>query len=641
MAQRRLAAIMFSDIVGYTTLMGSDEDKAFQVLRQNREIQQSSIKKHHGEWLKEMGDGILAQFSSATDSVQCAIEIQRQARKDLDAKIRIGIHLGDITFEKEDVFGDGVNIASRLQSIADPGGIYISESVHNAIRSQKDIDTQYLGEVKLKNVNYPFKIYYIKEKGLPVPSKNRIIELSGSGSDKSIVILPFDNYTGSDELEYFVAGMHSSMIGAIGMVSGMRVISKTTSNVYKNTEKSIPEIASELGVNSVIESSVLSLGEKVCLQVKLVDAYPEEKLLWMHDYYEDKSQILNLYNTVIKEITNEINVILTPEEKGMLAESRTVNNEAYDAYMRSYQYWDDLSEESLNKALEYLNLAIEKDPDFAPSYAGLATVWAGLAQLGFEAPEVAGPKIYENLNKAIELDQDFTDSHFINGIIAVWTEWDWEKGERELLKALELNPNHVMSRIYYSHLLWILKRYDEGYFHSQMAVELDPMNPLVLALSAMVDERDRTPQALKKCKKALEIDPDHHFALLAYAETTYFNGDYKSSIETELKTWQGLDDKAREAIWAVFQDKGYVEAIRKMLAYAEEYAKTNNISYFEMGEYYWKAGNLDKSIECYIKAYEMHDPMMPYIALSEIGFDDIKDDPRIISIVKKMNLPID
>jgi class 3 adenylate cyclase len=244
MQERRLAAIMFSDIVGYTTLMGSDEDKAFQVLRQNRDIQQSLINKYNGGWLKEMGDGILAQFSSATDSVLCAIEIQRQARKELGAQIRIGIHLGDVTFENKDVFGDGVNIASRLQSIADPGGIYISESVHNAIRSRNDIATQYLGEVKLKNVNYLFKTYYIKEKGLPVPSKNRINELIGTKKTESIVVLPFDNYTGSDELEYFVAGMHSSLIGAIGKISTLRVISKTTSNAYKDTEKSIPEIAS-------------------------------------------------------------------------------------------------------------------------------------------------------------------------------------------------------------------------------------------------------------------------------------------------------------------------------------------------------------------------------------------------------------
>ncbi|MGD9329497.1 MAG: adenylate/guanylate cyclase domain-containing protein, partial [Cyclobacteriaceae bacterium] len=304
MTQRRLAAIMFTDIVGYTTLMGSDEDKAFQLLRKNRQIQQSLIIKHNGEWLKEMGDGILAQFSSATDSIQCAIEIQRRAGKELGAQLRIGIHLGDVTFENNDVFGDGVNIASRLQSICDPGGIYISESVQNAIRGRKDIKSQYLGEVTLKNVNIPLKTYYVRERGFPIPSKNRINDLVGSEKTESIIVLPFDNYTGSNELDYFVAGMHASLIGAIGKISAMRVISKTTSNAYKDTEKSIPEIASELGVNTVIEASVLSLGEQICLQVKLVDTYPEEKQRWIQDYYEEKDQILNLYNTVTKEISD-------------------------------------------------------------------------------------------------------------------------------------------------------------------------------------------------------------------------------------------------------------------------------------------------------------------------------------------------
>jgi len=260
-----------------------------------------------------MGDGILAQFGSATDSVQCAIDIQRKARKELDAQIRIGMNLGDVTFENQDIFGDGVNIASRLQSIADPGGIYISESIHNAIRSQKNIVSQYLGEITLKNVNYPFKTYYIKEKGLPVPSKNRINELIGTKKTESVVVLPFDNYTGSNELEYFVAGMHSSLIGEIGKISSMRVISKTTSSAYKNSEKSIPEIASELGVNFVIEVSVLSLEEKISLQVKLIDTYPEEKQVWMQNYYEEKSIVLNLYNTVTKNIADRIDVVLTPE----------------------------------------------------------------------------------------------------------------------------------------------------------------------------------------------------------------------------------------------------------------------------------------------------------------------------------------
>jgi TolB-like protein len=386
---------MFTDIVGYTALMGSDEDKAFEVLRKNRQIHLTFIGQFKGNLIKEIGDGMLAQFNSAIEAVQCAMEIQQQARNDLDAQIRIGIHLGDITLENNDVFGDGVNIASRLQSIAEPGGIYISESVHNAIRNKKDIESQYLGEVKLKNVNYPFRTYYIKGKGLSFPSKKRIDELTGAKRIESILILPFDNYTGSEELNYFVAGMHDSLIGAIGRISTIRVISKTTSNVYRHTEKSIPEIASELGVNAIIEGSVLSLEEKICCQIKLINAFPEEKQLWMHEYLEGKGEILNMYNKLTKEISKEVNVILTPEEERLLSKSRTIDREAYDAYLKSYQYMEDFNEDSLKKAQNYLKDAIDIDPNWAPLYTGLANIWMGLAQQSFEEPSIAYSMVYE------------------------------------------------------------------------------------------------------------------------------------------------------------------------------------------------------------------------------------------------------
>ena len=507
----------------------------------------------------------------------------------------------------------------------------------------KEYESQSFGSAKISKKHYQrWQLYILGVFILLVAS---IIYFTNPfGSDprliESIAVLPFENYTGSDDLDYFVAGMHSSLIGDIGKISALRVISKTTSNAYKNVEKSISEIASELRVDAVIEASVLSLGDSVRIQVKLVSAFPEEQQLWVQDFREEKSQILNLYNRVTKQISNEINVLMTPQEESLLAESRTVDPEAYDAYLRSYQYWDDLSLEGLNKGLEYLNLAIEKEPNWAPLYGALSQVWAGIAQMGFEAPEVAGPKIFEYLNKALELDPDFPDAHYNIAIIAVWQEWNWEKGEREFLKALEINPNDAMSRVYYSHLLWILNRYDEALFHSQMAVELDPMNPLVLALSAMVNYDDRLQLALEKSKKALEIDPEHYFALISFCGSSYLNGDFKNSIETELKTCPGLDDEAREAIMAVFQEKGYTAALETMLTYLEEYARTNKTGYFNMGEYYYRVGNLDKTIECYIKAYEMHDPMMPYITLPVNGFDQIKDDPRIISIVEKMNLPL-
>ena len=643
MTKRRLAAIMFSDIVGYTALMGSDEDKAFQVLRQNRHIQQSAIKKYDGNWLKEMGDGILAQFSSATDSVQCAIEIQRRAGKEMDAQIRIGIHLGDVTFENNDVFGDGVNIASRLQSIADPGGIYISESIHNAIRSQKDIDSQYLGEVTLKNVNYPFKTYYIKDRGLPAPSKTRINELTGTKKIESVVVLPFDNYTGSEELEYFVAGMHASLIGSIGKISGMRVISKTTSNAFKNTEKSIAEIASELGVDTVIEASVLGLGEKISLQVKLIDAYPEEKQLWMQDYYEEKSQILNLYNTVTKEISNEINVLLTPEEKRILSKSRDVDREVYDAYMRSYQFWDDFNEESLNKAREYLNGAIEKDPDWAPLYTGLAMVWGSLAQQSFEPPSKAYQVVYECLDKALELDPDHADTHHLVALTAFLNQWDWEKAEKEFMEALARNPNDAFSRMWYAHLLCNLRRPGEGLIQAQMGLDRDPLNPFVQLLFFWTQSHAGDYKAAQaSAEKYLAEDPENFIANQLLNLAAYNLGDYDKVIKSEKNQLQvhygkRFDEDAYIEIERIYNEQGFNAAYKKILPLWEDLAKNQFMLPCDMAVAYIKGNQIEKAMDLIEKGYEIRDPTMPYIG---VMFNSLSDNPRLLAILEKMNLPL-
>jgi TolB-like protein/cytochrome c-type biogenesis protein CcmH/NrfG len=590
-----------------------------------------------------MGDGMLAQFESAADSAHCAIEIQKQASIDLDAKIRIGIHLGDITLENHDVFGDGVNIASRLQSIADPGGIYISESVFNAIRSRKDIQSQYLGEVKLKNVNYPFKTYYLKGNGLPIPSKNRIDELTGLQKPEAIVVLPFDNFTGNSELEYFVAGMHASLIGSIGKVSGLRVISKTTSNAFKDTRKSIPEIAAELGVNKIVEASVLSLEEKISLQVKLINANPEEKQLWIRDYIEEKGQILNLYNTVTKEISQKINIKLTEEEERFLAKARTVDREVYDAYLKSYQYWEGFTDEALNKAKEYLIGAIKLDPEWAPLYTGLANIWMGLAQQSFEEPSVAYPKVYELLDTALELDPDHADTHYLLAMTAWLNQWDWPKAEKEFLKTLARNPNHALSRMWYAHLLCILQRPDEGIAQAELALDLDPLNPLIkLLFAATLSHAGKLDEARVSLENLLVEDPANFIANQMLNLVAFNIGDYDRVITTEKNQLQvhlgeQFDENTYQEIEGIFTKKGFSAAYDKILALWNQLAKNKFMLPCDLAIAYIKAGQLEKAINLIEKGYESKDPTMPYIG---VMLKSLYDHPRFKTIIEKMNLPL-
>jgi adenylate cyclase len=461
-----------------------------------------------------------------------------------------------------------------------------------------------------------------------------------AGDIQSMVVLPFHNYTGDDQLEYFVAGMHSSLIGDMGKLSGLRILSETTSNIYKNAEKSVPQIALELGVDVVVEPTVTCFGDSICLQVKVFSAFPEEKLLWVNEYKEDRSNILSLYNSITKQIAAEVKVELTPAEEILLADARTVNKDAYDNYLKGKYYGSRLGEGDLEKALEYFNRAIELDLGWAPLYAGVAGVYAGLMQMGFMPPGEAMIEMNNNLDKAIELDPDFPGSHSTKAIFGVWMEWDWEKGEKEFLKALGINPNDVLSRIYYAHLLMILNRYDEALFHSHMAVELDPMNPLVLALSAVVDLNCGDAQiALIKSEKAISIDPGHFFALTIYDIVSYCIGNYKNSIEAILKYRSEPDEEARQTILNSFRDKGYAAAIKTLLGYLEQYNQENYISPAEMAMYYLRVDNIEMGIENTKKSFEMHDPTMPYITTKMLDFEKVKDEPKIIFFVEKMNLP--
>jgi len=475
---------------------------------------------------------------------------------------------------------------------------------------------------------------------LNITSRSDLIK---PGMIQSLVVLPFDNYTGDEQLDYVAAGMHASLIGDIGKVSALRVIGKTSSSAYKDSGKSAPDIAKEANVDILIEPTLTCYGDTVCILLRAVKPFPEEKQVWVAEYREDKRKILSLWNEVVKQIADEVKVELTPEEKQLLTKSILVDREAYDAYLKGSLYWDDLSSESLFKALDYLTTAVEKDPDWAPLYSGLAKVWVALAQIGYEPAEVAGPKIFENIQKAMELDPDLPDLHYTLGLIAVWTEWDFEKGEQEFLKALKINPNDVLSRIYYSHLLVILKRYDEAIYHSQIAAELDPMNPLVLTLSAMVDfmgeeNQDLYNRALEKSKRALELDPENFFASNGFEYASYLLGDYKNSIEAFLK-FNPFDSETKKVILKVFRENDYYAAIDTMLFYMEELAANNLIRNDLMIDFYNRAGNTEKIIEWFIKAFESHDPMMPYLILPVYGYDKIKEDPRIVSIVEKMNFP--
>ena len=460
------------------------------------------------------------------------------------------------------------------------------------------------------------------------------------GMIQSLAVLPFDNFTGDEQLDYVVAGLHTSLIGDIGKVGALRVIGKTSSNIYKNSKKSAPEIAKELKVEALVEPSVLCYGDSVCLQIRLITMYPKERQLFVEEYKVDKSQILNLYNQITKQIAQEMMVEITPEQERLLANTRTVDREAYDAFLWGSYLLDDGSEESLHKALEYLNSAIEKDPDWAPLYSGLVSVWLTLVQGFYVTPENADPKIIAYRNKALELDPDLAEIHALDAGIAFLTEWNWEKAEREYLKAIAANPNDAPTRVLYGHLLCCLQRPGEALTQGKLAIELDPGNPQVQTwYSAILMGLGDCETALTYGEKMVAAKPDHSFGNYIIQLAGFRCKDYEKSFRAT-KYLLPLEDDAMNEIEAIFDKQGFVAAFEEITNRLEVLALKGMYEPMDMVVMYIFANRPDKAMDWIERGFEVHSHQIPYIATGIYNLDTLYENPRFIAVLEKMNLPL-
>jgi TolB-like protein len=461
-----------------------------------------------------------------------------------------------------------------------------------------------------------------------------------AGDIQSMVVLPFENFTGDDQLENMVSGMHALLVGDMGRIGEMRVLGKTTSNAYKDVGMSATEIASEQNVDAVLETSVMCLGDSVCLQFRLVRTTGKEEQLWVADYKEDKSQILNLYNRITKKVADEIMIELSPEEERLLAKSRTVDREAYDAYLMGYSYIEDLSPESLFKARDYLNSAIDKDPEWTPLYAAMATVWLSIGTMGAESPEIAIPMVYENLNKANELNPDLVEIHYVSAFMAMMAEWDWEKTEKEFLQALAINPNHVLSRMHYSHLLYLLQRPEEAMAQANLAYKLDPLNPLIQNEYAWALLKDGD------CMSALTIldtliasDPHNFYAHNIILVTAFQCGDLNRVYETD-KHILPLEKEDMDEIEKIYIENGFNAAYEEILRQLEILARKSYVGPADMAFRYYMIGEDEKAMKWIEKGAEVRDPSTTAMGTATYNCTRLYDNPRFIEVFKKMNLPL-
>jgi len=421
----------------------------------------------------------------------------------------------------------------------------------------------------------------------------------------------------------------------------LRIISKTTANIYKKMDLSLPDMATELNADAVVEPTVMCYGDSVCLQIRVITPFPEEKQIWIGEYKEDKKDILNLYNRVSKQIADEIKVSLTPYEEEVLAETRAVNIEAYDLYMRGKYYWDQLTPEALQMALEYFNKAIEADPGWALPYFGVAEFWIGVRQMGLAPHEITVPNIYKYLNKGMELDPNSARAHYTNAVTAVWTGYEWAKGEQELLKVIEMNPNDAYARAYYAHLLLFLKRGDEALRQADKALELDPLNFLIQGLTAVVYwHAGNYEKAIEEANKVIVIVPNHPLGLNVLWGCQDLLGNYKEALEYFGMLF-ALDEETMNLVLDTFEKQGYIAALEIILSTVESIPdeEVPVSASIRIAWLYQKTNRVDEALPILEKILGGQGPDLPYVFTGIEMYEEMEGHPRFLAIQEKMGLP--
>jgi TolB-like protein len=448
-------------------------------------------------------------------------------------------------------------------------------------------------------------------------------------------VLPLQNLSGDPEQEYFADGMTEALITDLAKIGALKVISRSSTMRYKGTDKPLAEIARELNVDAVVEGSALRVGGSVRIMAQLID--PEtEQALWAESYEQDLENVLLLWSEVAQAIAGEVQVALTPEDTKRLAGVRIVNPEAHDAYLKGSYHWEKLTREDLDNAQSYFELALEKDPSYAPAYAGLASVWGARSQMGYTPPHEAQPKAKAFTLRAVALDDSSALSHSRLAKIRTWTEWDWAGAEPEWRSALEIDPNYADAHAYFAHFLAITGRIDEAVPHSERAIELDPFNALFHGLYSIVLEGARRyDDAIAAARTALTMQPSLPATGMQCA--LLLNGMRDELLAFQRNFFAG-DPELVGALEQGLAEAGYEGAQRRIAGLlAVRYEKYGTGS-FAVAQYYNYAGDYDRAMDWLEKAFEVRDQTLPYIPLCPI-WDPLRSDPRFQDLLRQMNLP--
>ena len=514
--ERRLTAILAADVVGYSRLMGADETGTLTALKTLRtDFIEGRIAEYQGRVVKLMGDGMLVEFPSVVSAVACAAEIQRGMRdrnadvaQDRRLEFRIGVNLGDVIVEGDDIFGDGVNVAVRLEGIASPGGITISGSVRDHVGNRLDIDFEDVGEQKLKNIERPIRVYNVL---LDKPVARGLKNAGPLQMEKpSIAVLPFNNMSGDVEQEYFSDGITEDLITDLSKISGLFVVARHTAFTYKGKPVKVQQVGQELGVDFVLEGSVRKAGGRVRVTGQLIGSR-DGGHLWAERFDRDLTDIFAIQDEITHAIVEQLKVRLLPQEKQSIGQTPTDNVEAYTYYLRGRQFLHRHSRSYYQLARRMFAKAIELDPRYARAYAGIADCDSFLF-LSYHV-EVDIDSILATTAKALALDDRLSEAHASRGV-ALSLGQRYEEATAEFEQAIALDPNSFEAHYLYARACFAQGKIERAAALYERAAEIRPDDYQSLCLLINVYRslgRDQdTKEAARRGIKLAEIELNLH-----------------------------------------------------------------------------------------------------------------------------------
>jgi adenylate cyclase len=637
--RRRLAAIMFTDMVDYSAMTQADEANALLILDRHNRLLRPIFSKFNGREVKTVGDAFLVEFESALDSAKCALKVQRVlhdhnvASPKRPIRIRIGIHVGDVIHAAGDVFGDTVNIASRIQSLAEPEGICLTQQVYDQVHTKIPTELAKLPPVALKNIRSPQGVYKVVQPWAPRVRERAVPE---AGVGRNLAVLPLANISEDLSDEYFADGLTEELISVLSQVRGLSVIARTSVASYKSTPKSVATIGSELGVDTVLEGSVRKAGRRIRITLQLIDVGTQHHI-WASTYDREIGDVFAVQTEIAERTAEALRLEFAKGERSRTRDKPTQNPAAYDLYLRGLVAEHELQGRGYDQAIRSYEQATTLDPEFAEAFAAWADLYVKAAGDYMPMREVM-PRARELASRALELDPDSSLAHAALANIALQFDHDWKLAEQEFRTAILLNPSNDTAHQFLAILLITLGRLEEAREVIRAGTRLNPAGRLHhFMVMADMAAGDYAP-VIEHQQGEVERDPASVGKRVHLGLTYLAAGRREAALQQADTPLAGTSDDERFDHALLNALVGRPDAARAVAAEAERGQAKSYTSATHLAMLYAALGDRARALDLLEKDARDGDRVL-WLWYRGVWFDSIRQDPRFVALLHHYGLP--